>query len=667
MPAIPYLKRGGIKVKKAVFLTIGLVLLLILTLSGCEQVGNLFNKPPVWQNIPDQTILKGQTVTVDLKNYVSDPDNNLDSIVLKTTGKGTISNGVYTWTPTEVAEHTITVEAIDKAGAKAEKTFKVVVQNSGTLVVNIAQYSSGPVVAGAKVEIKDKNGVLRGVGYSDSKGIARVLFRSDAEKEFLNVFISKEGHAQTSILGMKCLRDSTTELTTTLRKATAAQTTMEIPIEVDVKFYTNSSKTTEIDPATDITLNSIYISVAATPVEFNGGVNIIYAKANGVPGTSYFTAPRLYIAASNVLEGTLSVAEFEGEIPIVVDVYDHNDNKVEKLIWVNVVRTPQTNVTPYIVQRNTTAYPTQYDLYAYTRRQAVEYYSMPKIPENLKGIDASGNTVEPSGAPNDDSNLWIEVRWRRWYSASGTTRPKAYRVYRSFDGENWTAIATLPESYYYYRDNSPLLEVGKKTWYAVSSVYDGYESTPTVIGHVTPLPLLNIEVETPKNGSTNISRDTTFKWKFTGVEAYKPTDEESPTTSLTYTFSIWIYDLIQNDIAYYSLGAKPSSFYRLTVPDEEVEIKFSDYYIGKTNGNPPYWVDFGLADAYAYDKLQANKTFSWTLRHAWAQKIYNGLSLSDPDKKFKSIAYSIHADDTGVLLGSAIKPSVYYTFTTGIN
>ncbi|MGQ9857007.1 MAG: Ig-like domain-containing protein [Fervidobacterium sp.] len=653
--------------KKAVFLTTFVVLLLILTLSGCDTVANLFNKPPVWSTIPDQTILKGQTATVDLKQYVSDPDNNLDQIVLKTTGKGSISNGVYTWTPTEVGTYEIEVEAVDKAGAKASKTFKVIVQTSGTLVVNIAQYNSGPVVEGAKVEIKDADGNLRGVGYSDSKGIARVLFRADAEKEFLNVFISKEGHARTTILGMKVLKDEEVELTTTLRKATAAQTTTEIPIEVDVKLYTDATKATELDPATDIMLNSIYVSVVATPVEFGGGINIIYAKVGGVPGTSYFTSPRLYVSAWNELEGSLSVLEFEGEVPLIVDVYDHNDNKVEKIIWLNVVRTSASSITPYVVQRNTTYYTTQYDLYAYTRRQAVQYYSGPKVPENVKGVDVSGNTVEPTGAPDDDSNLWIEVRWRRWFSTSGATKPKAYRVYRSFDGENWTPIATLPESYYYYRDSSPLLEVGKKTWYAVSSVYDGAESTLTVIGHITPLPLLNIEVVSPTNGSTNVPRDTVFKWKFTGLESYAPTDEESPTTSLTYTYSIWIYDLIQNDYTYYSLGVISDGsayYYRFSTPEPEVEIKFSDYAYGKVPDT--YWVDFGLADAYAYDKLQANKTFNWTLRHAYAQKIYDGTKLTDPNLKFKTIAYSVHADETNVT-GTNPKASVYYTFTTGTN
>ncbi|WP_434223426.1 Ig-like domain repeat protein [Fervidobacterium gondwanense] len=741
--------------KKAVFLTTFVVLLLILTLSGCDTVANLFNKPPVWSSIPDQIVLKGQSVTVDLKQYVSDPDNNLDQIVLKTTGKGSISNGVYTWTPTEVGTYEIEVEAVDKAGAKASKVFKVIVQpsgpvwssipdqtilkgqtvtvdlkeyvsdpdnnieqivlkttgkgsisngvytwtpteageydieveaideagdkasivfkvivqESGTLVVNISQYNSGPVVEGARVEVKDSAGNLRGVGYSDSKGIARVLFRADEEKEYLNVFISKEGHARTSILGMRLLRDQEVELTTTLRKATAAQTATEIPIEVDVKLYTDATKAVEIDPATDITLNSIYVSVVATPVEFGGGINIIYAKVGGVPGTSYFTAPRLYVGAWNELEGSLSVLEFEGEVPLIVDVYDHNDNKVEKIIWLNIVRTPASNVTPYVVQRNTTAYATQYDLYAYTRRQAVQFYSGPKVPENVKGIDASGNAFELAGAPDDDSNLWIEIRWRRWFSTSGATKPKAYRVYRSFDGKSWTPIATLPETYYYYRDTSPLLEVGKKTWYAVSSVYDGFESDKTVIGHITPLPLLNIEVVSPTNGSTNVPRDTVFKWRFTGLEAYVPTDDELSTTSLTYTYSIWLYDYIQNDVAWYSLGLKPSSFYRFTAPDQEVTIKFSDYYIVNRNNSAPYWVDYALQDAYAYDKLQANKTYNWTLRHAWAQKIYNGLSLTDSNLKFKTIAYAIHADDTGVILGPSfvVKPSVFYTFTTGTN
>lgn len=88
---------------------------MIFVLSGCQQV---FNKPPVWKDIPDQVVGKGQELVLDLKSYVSDPDNNLKSISLVTTGKGIIENGVYKWTPKEEGEFTIKVAAEDTAGAK---------------------------------------------------------------------------------------------------------------------------------------------------------------------------------------------------------------------------------------------------------------------------------------------------------------------------------------------------------------------------------------------------------------------------------------------------------------------------------------------------------------------------------------------------------------------
>ena len=83
--------------KKSILLTTFLLAaVLIFVLSGCQQ---LFNKPPVWKDIPDQVVGKGQELVLDLKSYVSDPDNNLKSISLVTTGKGSIENGVYKWTP----------------------------------------------------------------------------------------------------------------------------------------------------------------------------------------------------------------------------------------------------------------------------------------------------------------------------------------------------------------------------------------------------------------------------------------------------------------------------------------------------------------------------------------------------------------------------------------
>lgn len=652
--------------KKSILLTTFLLAaVLIFILSGCQQV---FNKPPVWKDIPDQVVGKGQELVLDLKSYVSDPDNNLKSISLVTTGKGSIENGVYKWTPTEEGEFSIKVAAEDMMGEKVEKEFKVKVNPSGTLVVYAAQFNSGPAVEGATVVVKDKDGNVRGQAKTDASGKASVITMLTGESEELNIFISKESHARTTILGLKLKKDSTYELTTTLRKATMAQTTTEIPIDVDVELYTDATMATPIDPAS-VTGNTIFVVVTATPTEFKEGINIIYAKANGVPGTSFFTNPRLYASGANVLTGSISVREFEGEIPLIVDVYDHNDNKVEKIVWLNVVRTPATGIVPYLVERYTTYYTTQYDLYAYTRNGAVEFYSKPPVEKNkVKSI----GDFEPAASPNDKTNLWIEVRWlRKVYSSQKTTAttPKAYKIYRSFDGENFKPIATVPESYYYYRDASPELEIGKKTWYAVSAVYDGYEATKTVIGYITPLPMLQIEYIGPLDGATNVSRDPEFGWRFKGLEAYTPSDEETPTTSLLYRWDIWLYDETLNDFGYYSLGKAPSSYYMFATPETEVRFKFSDFYYGnvKDQVNGPYWLDFGAGAPYAYDKLQANKTYEWGNELLAAQWAYNGTALTDPEKKFKAIAYSVHTDNNAKIVSIAVETEIYHTFTTGSN
>ena len=641
--------------RKSTLAVLTLVLLSFFVFTGCT---NLFNKPPVWNNIPDQTVGKGATVSVDLKTYVSDPENALKSITLKS-GDGSISNGVYTWTPTEEGTYTITAVAEDKAGAKAEKSFKIIVNPSATFVLYTSEFNSGPVVEGATVVVKDDEGTVRGTGTTDAKGKATVIAWVKSDTEDLNVFISKSGYAKDVIFGVRFVENQTYQLTTTLRKATVGETTKDVPIDVDVNVYTDSTKATPVN-LNNVTSDSIYVVVTATPTEFTEGINVIYSKANGIPGTSFFAGQRLYGSGVSHVEGTVSVKEFNGLIPLVTDVYDHNDNKVEKLLWLNIVRTPTENVVGYQVEKYTSEYTNSYDLAAYTRRSAVEFYSKPPIEKNVK---AANPIDKVNGAP-DDTNLWVEIRWLTWANAaqkSTTTAPKSYNLYRSFDGTKYDLIATTAAMP--YRDSSPLLEVGKKTWYAVSAVYDGYEATKTVIGSVTPLPMVQIEYTGPLNGATNVSRDPTFGWKYKGLEAYQPSDDY---TTLQYMWDIWLYDEIVNDYGYYSLGIIPDPYFFGTTATS-VELKFSDFYYANSNADDVYWIDFGIGAPYAYDKLQANKTYCWGNELLAAQLRYNGLSQVDASKKFRSIAYSIHTDLAGILTPYAVDPEVYNTFTTGSN
>lgn len=216
--------------RKSTLAVLTLVLLSFFVFTGCT---NLFNKPPVWNNIPDQTVGKGATVTLDLKSYVSDPEKALKSITLKS-GDGSVSNGVYTWTPTEEGTYTITAVAEDNAGAKAEKSFKVIVNPSATFVLYTSEFNSGSVVEGATVVVKDAEGTVRGSATTDSKGKATVIACVKSDIEELNAFISKPGYAKDVIFGVRLVKDQTYQLTTTLRKAMVGETTKDVPIDVDV-------------------------------------------------------------------------------------------------------------------------------------------------------------------------------------------------------------------------------------------------------------------------------------------------------------------------------------------------------------------------------------------------------------------------------------------------
>ncbi|MCS7175047.1 Ig-like domain-containing protein [Pseudothermotoga sp.] len=629
---------------------------------------------PTWQDIPDRVTGKGLSVTVNLADYLNDPDKVVETIVLKE-GPGSVSNGVYSWTPDSKGTFNITIAARTKAGQEITKSFRVIVKPSGTFTIYVTQFNSGPAVLGATVIVKDDSGNVRGFGSTDADGKASFLVRLDSAQELLNVFISKPTHAKTVIFGVRLQEDQTFELTTTLRKAAYAETKTEIPISVNVKIYTNASKTTEIDP-NNVTQDTIYVSVTATPIEFNEGINTIYAKVGGVPGTSFFTAPRL-ISYSSSLEGLLSVKEFDGLVPLIVDVYDHNDNKVEKIVWLNVVRNA-VSVNPYLVERISSRPPIQPDLIAYTKNGASEFYSKPPIEKfNIPRQPLKFEDFEfaPMASPDDKTNLWIEVRWLPHASStqfSSTTPPKAYKIYRSFDGTNFVPIATVDSSRNFFRDSSPLLSVGKETWYAVASVYDGYEATKTVIGSVTPLPMFQIEYIGPLNGATNVSRDPTFAWRFKGLEAYVPPANDT-TRSLEYFWDIWLYDLTVNTAGRYRLvniiNGIPYYYFFVPAtpanPNPTVQVKFSDYYIEK---NPnTYWVDFAADSPYPFDKLQANKTYSWGNELLVARLLYNGLSLADQNKRFLAVAYAVHTDYAPIFNPFRVEPAIYHTFTTGSN
>ncbi|QTA37200.1 hypothetical protein JYK00_05470 [Thermosipho ferrireducens] len=517
---------------------------------------------------------------------------------------------------------------------------------TGGIEFYVTDYNSGAAVEGASVKILDESGGIRGEGVTDTEGKVTISSVLKGDEELLDVVITKSGYAVTRIEGLKLTKDSTTLNEAKLRVASVGVTKSLNPIEVDVKFFEDATKATPVD-LSNVT-GDVYVSIIATGMEYD--VSIIYAKAGNVPGSGFLTSPRLYVSNSTTVEGTITVAGFEGETPIYVVVFDKNDNMLEKIFYANINKVSK-EVKGYEIEKVSEA-TGDYNLAAYTRRGGIKFYGGRDsifnkkdrvVPEFFK------KTRRINAAPEKDTNLWIEVYWVAWEnsSASSTTdEPEAYRVYRSFDGTNYEAIATVPSGYDYYRDASPQLEVGKETWYGVAAVYPGYEATMVKLGSVVPLDVFEVKYISPTDGATNVSRDPVFSWEI--INPVK-SSEGNP----VYYWDIWLYDETLNDYGYYSLSGYGYPYYSMFITEVTgVSFKFSAPPSGA------WWVDFGAGSWYSYNELQANKTYEWG----------NELMVAVvEDATDNTVAYSIHTDLGKRFDPFSIEPEIYNTFTTGEN
>ncbi|WP_448379038.1 Ig-like domain-containing protein [Fervidobacterium sp.] len=589
------------------------------------------NRDPSVLPVPEQIANVGKLVTINLGDYAYDPDGDALTFTVKS-GPGYIIGKKYYWFPkTKFTDaQNVTIEVSDGKGGIANLTFKVKAPYDGTgsLIVYVTDYKSGAAVGGATVELKAGNNTVATTN-TDETGKAlfsNVLLSSTTD---FDIVIKKDGHARTYIEGLRLRHAETVKFETQLRVSRLGPTTSDKPFELEFEIYDANGNI--LLPDSNLTTDTVRVVGQATSTEYT--FNLWYVKVGGVPGTGVFTNPRA-IGYSGSILATQSAKEFEGMTPVLIDVYDQNDNRYEKIVYINVIRQPVSNIVPYIVQKYTTIAPTSYNILAYTRNQAIEFYK--------KGINPT--------AAGKGQNLYIEVRWRPWYSASGTAMPKAYRIYRSFDNVTYEPIATVPYNYYYYRDYSAELEPLKKVYYAVSSVYDGFETPYTVIGDVIPLRMFDVVYESPVNGSTNVPRDPTFKWTFDGVAS---TEEGT----VTYLYDIWLYDLVVNDYCYYSIGTNPTSgsysIFLTPADSPTVEFKFSEFTSGAYR-----WIDFASRAWYPYDKLQANKVYEWGNELLVARVI---------DSNDRSVAYAIKVDDSGFIDPWGVKTEIYHRFVTGEN
>lgn len=162
-------------------------------------------------------------------------------------------------------------------------------------------------------------------------------------------------------------------------------------------------------------------------------------------------------------------------------------------------------------------------IYSYTIKDAIEgdnihifsRFSEKEIDKKEDKLQLSKKVENSFSSIPEDSNLWIEIYWYDYDDAfwkkEQTIKPDGYNVYRSFDGVDYTKVATTTNGSYI--DYSSDLKVGKETWYKVSSYKDGEESNKVKLGSVTPLDTFNVRLISPKDKALDVSVQPTFVWE----------------------------------------------------------------------------------------------------------------------------------------------------------
>jgi len=222
---------------------------------------------------------------------------------------------------------------------------------------------------------------------------------------------------------------------------------------------------------------------------------------------------------------------------------------------------------------------------------------------------------------SENSNLWIKVNWYDYYDAlqkgliyyDKFIKPDVYRIYRHFGDGNYTQIATVTNSP--YLDESDELEAGRRTWYAVSSYTENGESTLVELGSVVPLETFNVELISPTDKATDVSRQPTFIWE--------PTKELiSPESKVEYHYTMWIYDLVQSKNYIFPGILEESTLYLydfMTLGAEEVSVTFLGSK-GSSEYDDLSWFLYLQDGIYYYedDKLEPAKTYDWGVEYAYA-------------------------------------------------
>ncbi|MFB6286131.1 MAG: carboxypeptidase regulatory-like domain-containing protein [Candidatus Bipolaricaulia bacterium] len=445
-------------------------------------------------------------------------------------------------------------------------------QISGTVV----NATGGEPVIGSRVEIQGQETGFSTVLHTDGRG----QFEARVEPDRYTIDVTKKGYGDSRVINLSVQKS--TDIRIVQREVFNPDWPTQPP-EINLQGVSDG----------DAFRGKIPYRIDASGANT---ITSIYAALDKMPGSSFMTAPRAFFSETPTSgDQKLDPRLFSARGPTTFHavVYDINGNRTHLIRHINVVP----------AAGELTA-PKKPHAIAVTLGQQIEFYG-------LKG----------QAAPID-SNVYVTVDWKP-SDASGLT---GYRVYRSFDGSNFEPIGKVHAGRTQFRDSSGQLAVGKQAYYKVTALRGAEESAATDVVSAEPLEPFSVQLISPTDEATGVSRQPTFKWR--------PTQR----VALYHLYGVIVYDTFGSN--------------RWVTPDkpEEFVINQTSYRWNRNNRH----------DGTPWERLQPQRHYQWEVPYAVAvDNLENPTAVSVAANSFGLEHDAIPIQEIG------LAPTQNFGFTTG--
>ena len=534
-------------------------------------------------------------------------------------------------------------------------------EQMGVIVTN---YNAGPGVAEANVRVFESGtDQLIGVGVTNEKG--GVIINLSGNPELIDISVVKEGHARSLVSGLKTALVINNIFPVILpRFFEEGDPALETDPVVQMQWQALDAEESGIrdgeEPLEDSISGPFEVTVS---VEADRETRVIFQPLlESIPGSASVTLNEGLVRFVDTATFEMAPTGFEGEVPLYTTVYDSNNNRVVKVIYLEIEGTDPGEVQMYQpmsfvdFSEHVMDYTSE-NIRSFTRRVGIDFRS------------------EDRTAP-EDTNLWTQLYWADWtslndYYAPGSLlpdpgdKPDGYNLYRSGNGQDYQKFAFISEpsvaglakhidetgDIWFDIDRvvnaNPLGKDGSfyvvpqyPIYYRITAVYGTHESTPTDLGSVVPLDKFDVVLDSPSHGATGTTLTPTFKWH----PSLALTSEEG---TPVYHYGLYLEqrDGPENEIL--AVTDALSRFYQFrTNTPEQISVLFTgNQQNAEWNGCLWKWYNWetGVYRNYESSELLNDTQYRWFVPLAYAVVV-------DDDSKAYSIVsdYKMEYDSWGI-------------------